>query len=99
MVSECHRSTAEVCRHFFTVDDLQADLRNHAIRSGGVTVLSRLLTFVVTTFSAIVLARLLTPTDFGLAAMVTALGGFLVIFIADPIPENWSALELSLRPI
>jgi PST family polysaccharide transporter len=40
------------------------------------TVSSQAVTFVITTAAAMVLARLLTPADFGLVAMVTTITGF-----------------------
>ena len=46
-------------------------LRRSAIRGAGVTIFSQGLSFLVQTASIIVLARLLTPADFGIVTMVT----------------------------
>jgi O-antigen/teichoic acid export membrane protein len=46
------------------------------VRGGVVTLGSQGAAFVINTATAIILARLLTPTDFGLVAMVTAVTGF-----------------------
>src|SRR4030081_2497308 len=46
-------------------------VRRLAVRGAGVTVLSQSLGFAVQMIATIVLARLLTPADFGLVAMVT----------------------------
>jgi len=48
-----------------------AGLRRLAVRSAGVTVLSNSLGFAVQMVATVVLARLLTPRDFGLVTMVT----------------------------
>jgi O-antigen/teichoic acid export membrane protein len=53
---------------------LQADgdgLRRLAVRGAGATVLSKSLAFVIQIVGTVVLARLLTPRDFGLVIMVT----------------------------
>lgn len=66
---------------YFSTDDLKPDLKKHAIRGGGVTVFSRMVNFFIQTISTIMLARILTPEEFGLMAMVTVVGGFLIIFV------------------
>jgi O-antigen/teichoic acid export membrane protein len=60
----------------FSIDHLHTDLKARSVRGGVLTVSSQAATFVITTASAMVLARLLTPADFGLVAMVTAITGF-----------------------
>lgn len=66
-------------RHFRT-DHLNADLGARSARGGVVTVTAQLCKFVLSTLSAIVLARLLTPQDYGLIGMVAILVGFLGMF-------------------
>lgn len=66
-------------RHFRT-DHLNADLGARSARGGVVTVVAQLCKFVLSTVSAIVLARLLTPQDYGLIGMVAILVGFLGMF-------------------
>ena len=51
--------------------DRHSELRRLAVRGAGVTVLSQTLAFAVQTIATVVLARLLTPKDFGLVTMVT----------------------------
>jgi PST family polysaccharide transporter len=53
-------------------DHLQSRLRAKALRGGGFTLISQVLSFGIQTIGAIVLARLLKPADFGLVAMVAA---------------------------
>jgi O-antigen/teichoic acid export membrane protein len=55
---------------YFKTGHLRTDLKQRAVRGAGFTVLSQALTFVVHIGSTMVLARLLTPDDFGLVAMV-----------------------------
>ena len=55
---------------YFNTGHLRADLKRHAVRGAGFTVISQVLTFLMHIVSTVVLARLLTPDDFGLVAMV-----------------------------
>ena len=52
-------------RHFRT-DHLQADLGGRSARGGAVTLSAQVFKFVFSTAATIVLARLLTPQDYGL---------------------------------
>ena len=55
-------------------------LRNDAISYGIVTGTAQALKFVINLSTTIVFARLLSPTDFGLVAMVVAVTSFLAMF-------------------
>jgi PST family polysaccharide transporter len=57
------------------------DLGRQALRGGAVSVVSRLVNGVIQIGSTIVLARLLTPTDYGLVAMVAVLTSFAPLLI------------------
>ncbi|MFO1393244.1 MAG: lipopolysaccharide biosynthesis protein [Steroidobacteraceae bacterium] len=57
------------------------DLHRQSLRSGAVSMLAQGANMVVQFLSAIVLARLLLPEDFGLVAMVAAITGFASIFV------------------
>jgi Polysaccharide biosynthesis protein len=65
-------------RHFRT-DHLLANLKGRTISSGFVTIAAQGAKFVLTLASIVVLARLLTPQDFGLVAMVTAVTNLLFV--------------------
>jgi O-antigen/teichoic acid export membrane protein len=58
-----------------STDHLQADLKGRSVRGGFMTISSQGVQFVVASISTVVLARILTPTDFGLVAMVVAVTG------------------------
>src|SRR5437763_5872696 len=66
-------------RHFRT-DHLKANLGARSARGGAVTLIAQVCKFVLSTLSAIVLARLLTPQDYGLIGMVAIIVGFLGMF-------------------
>ena len=51
---------------------LQTDLKGRSVRGGFVALTSQGAKFLIATVATVVLARLLTPADFGLVAMVTA---------------------------
>lgn len=65
---------------YFRTDDLKLDLKQRAIRSGGIAVFSRSANYFFQLICSVILARLLSPDEFGLVAMVTAITGFLIIF-------------------
>ena len=64
----------------FKTDHLLRNLKRHTISGGAVTVSAQAAKFGLNLASTVILARLLTPRDFGLVAMVTAVTGFLAIF-------------------
>jgi len=66
-------------QHFGT-EHLLTNLKSRTISSGFVTAGAQSVNFVLTLGSTVVLARLLTPHDFGLIAMVTAVMSFLQVF-------------------
>jgi O-antigen/teichoic acid export membrane protein len=57
----------------FSTDHLHSDLKGRSLRGGLLTLTSQGLQFVMQSVATVVLARLLTPADFGLVAMVTAI--------------------------
>ena len=66
--------------NFFDTEYLKADLKGRSVRGGAVTMAAQGVRFFLQMGSTMVLARLLTPQDFGLIAMVTAVTGFVVMF-------------------
>jgi O-antigen/teichoic acid export membrane protein len=56
------------------------DLKDHTIRSTGVTLFAQVLKFAIQMSSVVVLARLLSPSDFGLVSMVAVFTGLLELF-------------------
>ena len=58
-----------------STDHLQADLRGRSVRGGVVSVTSQGAQFLIQSVATVVLARLLTPADFGLVAMVSTVTG------------------------
>jgi O-antigen/teichoic acid export membrane protein len=65
---------------YFRVDHLREDLAGRSIRGGAITMLNQSGKFLLTLGSTAVLARILTPVDFGLLAMVVSIVGFLMMF-------------------
>lgn len=63
------------------------DLKAKAVRGAGVNVALQFLAFLCQTVGVIVLARLLTPKDFGLVAMVTAFSQFFMNFGVNGFTE------------
>jgi len=57
--------------HYFKVDHLQNDIKKRAVRGAGATIGAQVAAFMLHLLSTVILARLLTPRDFGLVTMVT----------------------------
>ena len=64
---------------FFDTRNLSADLKRHSVRGGTVTLVAQGAKLLLQTTSMMCLARLLTPADFGLIAMVLAITGFVMM--------------------
>jgi PST family polysaccharide transporter len=56
------------------------DLKRTSVRGGFASLSAQVLKFVIQTATTMVLARLLSPQDFGLQGMVLAMTGFLALF-------------------
>jgi PST family polysaccharide transporter len=65
---------------FFDTGYLKTDLKGRSIRAGMASMFGQGAKFVVRTGSTVVLARLLTPEDFGLIAMVAVVTNFVAMF-------------------
>src|SRR6476646_10539820 len=61
-------------------EHLLPNLKRHTIVGGAIMISAQAAKFVLNLGSTVILARLLTPRDFGLVAMVTAVTGFLAMF-------------------
>ena len=57
-----------------------ADLKARSVRGGTITMAAQGVKFLLQMGSVVVLARLLTPNDYGLVAMVIAITGFVAMF-------------------
>lgn len=73
-------SLASSREDLFHTDHLHDDLKGRSVRGGAATLAGQAANFVLKLGSTAVLARLLTPADFGLIAMVTAVTGFVEMF-------------------
>lgn len=65
---------------FLSTERLKADLGRRTARGGAVTVTSQGFKFLVGMAGTVVLARLLTPEDYGLVGMVVIVTGFVLLF-------------------
>jgi PST family polysaccharide transporter len=67
---------------FFRTDSVRADLRGHSVRSGFIAIGARVAQALLQLVGVVVLARILTPADFGIIAYVVPLA-ILVTVIAN----------------
>ncbi|SEA45043.1 polysaccharide transporter, PST family [Desulfuromusa kysingii] len=66
--------------HIFDTSHLNSDLKKRSLKSGAVTLTSQGIMFVLQLGSTMVLARILSPEDYGINAMAVAITGFANIF-------------------
>jgi O-antigen/teichoic acid export membrane protein len=64
----------------FQTEHLKQDLAGRTARGGIITITSHGLKFVITLAATIVMARLLTPRDYGLIAMVVVVTNYMTMF-------------------
>jgi PST family polysaccharide transporter len=64
----------------WSTDQLNLNIGERSISGGIATVIGQGLSFIINLGSTMILARLLTPADFGLISMVTAIIGFVALF-------------------
>jgi O-antigen/teichoic acid export membrane protein len=67
--------------HLLRTEHLAPDLRSRSVRGGLAVATAQATQFALGLISTVVLARLLVPADFGLVAMVAAVGNFLLVFL------------------
>ncbi|MEL6495643.1 MAG: lipopolysaccharide biosynthesis protein [Cyanobacteria bacterium J06623_7] len=67
-------------REFFSNQNLKTDLKGRSVRGGAVTILAQGSKFIIQLGSTALLARLLTPNDYGLIGMATPMIGFVQLF-------------------
>ena len=65
---------------YFDTNHLLLDLKNRVVKGTFVTVAGQIAKFVIQIASTMILARLLTPADFGLIGMVSVFTGFISLF-------------------
>jgi len=65
---------------YLRTDHVLGDIKRRTVSSGVITVAAQGIQFVLNLVSIMILARLLTPKDFGLYAMVTAVMGYVMVF-------------------
>lgn len=74
-----HARAASTAHDPFAPGESHKDLKGRTIRGGVVTVLSQFSLFAVSMGSTMIMARLLTPADFGLVGMVMAVTAVLTL--------------------
>ena len=80
MSKQNNKLTRERDREYFSNQNLTTDLKRRSVRGGAVTVLAQGSKFVIQLGSTALLARLLTPNDYGLIGMATPMIGFVQLF-------------------
>jgi O-antigen/teichoic acid export membrane protein len=71
---------SKIKKDYFSSNQNNNNFKKTAIRSGGITIFTRMSTQLIQTFTVFVLARIVTPKDFGLVAMATSVINFFLFF-------------------
>jgi PST family polysaccharide transporter len=79
IISRLNQPSIKTDRHLNT-DHLRSGLKQRTIRGGMTTTASQSIRLVISLISTAIAARLLTPKDYGLVAMVTVITGFMSVF-------------------
>jgi len=74
------KETGDGPERFLRTEHLKEDIGRRSARGGVVTLAAQATKFVLFTAATVVLARLLTPQDYGLVGMVTIVTGFIGMF-------------------
>lgn len=67
--------------HYFSSQQLRAGLKGKTVRGGLYTAVSQVLVVLINLAAIPILARLLSPSDFGLVAMVSVFTGLAAMFV------------------
>src|SRR5690554_5259633 len=65
---------------YISTEHLEHDLEGQSVRGGSLTALAQILKSLLEIGSTFILARLISPEDFGLFGMVIIVTGFLAMF-------------------
>ena len=80
MSKQSQNSLPERHQDYFSNQNLTTDLKGRSVRGGAITILAQGSKFVLQLGSTALLARLLTPNDYGLIGMATPIIGFVQLF-------------------
>jgi O-antigen/teichoic acid export membrane protein len=72
----------QIAEKYFAAYSEDKNFKKTVIRSGGIAVFTRMTSQIIQTISIFILARMITPKDFGLVAIASSITGFL-IFLND----------------
>ena len=70
----------EKYKNLFDTTHLQSDIKKRSLRSGAVTISAQGIMFVLQLGSTMILARILSPQDYGINAMAVTISGFASMF-------------------
>ncbi len=80
MAKSTKNKLPDLNKQFFCTDHLKTELKQRSVRGGAVTLVAQAIKFVLRMGSTVVLARLLSPEDYGLIGMATVVIGFVQLF-------------------
>ena len=80
MSKQNQKSSQTKYQNYFDTDNLTADLKKRSIRGGAIVFVTQFSKFCIQMGSTVILARLLTPDDYGLIGMATVIVRFVQLF-------------------
>lgn len=79
-MSEISEPNASHSSQYFCTKNIKGNLKNRSIRGGTITILQQFAKLILQIGATIILARMLTPEDYGLVGMVKTITGFIELF-------------------
>ncbi len=73
---------------YFCSKTIKEDLKGKTVRGGLITIIGQCVRIVISLIAIPILSRLLSPEDFGLVAMVTAITGFAGMFVDSGLAQS-----------
>ena len=74
------KNRKNINKTYFDHPGINKNLKSKAIQGGSISILAKILNTIIQIAGVAILARLLSPNDFGLVAMATVITGFFFVF-------------------
>ena len=74
------KNRKNINKTYFDHPGINKNLKSKAIQGGSISILAKILNTIIQIAGVTILARLLSPNDFGLVAMATVITGFFFVF-------------------
>src|SRR5215510_9575734 len=104
LARECHDIRSRIPMSvYFNDHSIEADHGRRSLRAGAVIVSARVVVIIIQFITLLILARLLSPEDYGLVSMVTAITVFAPLLVSlgtpDPVVQRSQITEMEISAL